>query len=307
MSKILVLFNSAGGEDYLADLFITSLILHYKNILLANYIPPYLFDNFSLSSLLYGKGYTAFRKIPATLQAINRINIQDPDKIFDLIETKVSFEFIIIFTSIWRYSKEIDRCLTLLSLGRVGKLIVLDGEDHSYLHPIANEPALTYYKRELLSLSSSIKPISFCLPVTTLPYIHFGAKYMPTKSTLLAPCDPRYRNSYIFPTESDYYKQYSYSFFACTTKKGGWDCLRHYEILANHCVPFFPDIEIKPKNIMSSYPVDLQIQANKLFEYAVLSSCRLDATFIDEYRIILAEFMNFFYGRSISLEYLNLL
>ena len=58
---------------------------------------------------------------------------------------------------------------------------------------------------------------------------------------------------------------------------------------------------------MSTYPVDLQIQANKLFEYAALSSCRLDATFIDEYRIILAEFMNFFYGRSISLEYLNLL
>ena len=39
--------------------------------------------------------------------------------------------------------------------------------------------------------------------------------------------------------ESDYYKDYQRSYFAITCKKGGWDCLRHYEILANAVSPTF--------------------------------------------------------------------
>ena len=66
------------------------------------------------------------------------------------------------------------------------------------------------------------------------------------KYNILAPNDPRFTNSYIFK-ERKYYEQYSRSLFATTTRKGGWDCLRHYEILRNNCLPFFPNIEKKPK------------------------------------------------------------
>jgi hypothetical protein len=30
-------------------------------------------------------------------------------------------------------------------------------------------------------------------------------------------------------------------------KKGGWDCLRHYEIIGNGCMPYFENIEKCPK------------------------------------------------------------
>ena len=36
---------------------------------------------------------------------------------------------------------------------------------------------------------------------------------------------------------------YSNSIFAITNKKLGWDCLRHYEILMNGCVPLYLDIK----------------------------------------------------------------
>lgn len=39
--------------------------------------------------------------------------------------------------------------------------------------------------------------------------------------------------------EAAYHKMYQNSLFALTKKKGGWDCLRHYEILANGCIPIF--------------------------------------------------------------------
>lgn len=44
----------------------------------------------------------------------------------------------------------------------------------------------------------------------------------------------------------------------------GWDCMRHYEILACGCVPFFTNIEICPKDTMVRFPKDLMIEAKKL-------------------------------------------
>ena len=62
-----------------------------------------------------------------------------------------------------------------------------------------------------------------------------------------------------------YYEQYSRSLFATTTRKGGWDCLRHYEILKNNCLPFFPKIEEKPRLTMFNYPVKLQKKSQYIF------------------------------------------
>lgn len=43
------------------------------------------------------------------------------------------------------------------------------------------------------------------------------------------------KNTYIFENEEEYYNDYKKSLFAITRKKGGWDCMRHYEILACGC------------------------------------------------------------------------
>lgn len=51
---------------------------------------------------------------------------------------------------------------------------------------------------------------------------------------------------YVFDTEADYYADLRRSRFGVTTKRAGWDCLRHYELAANGCVPCFRDLDRKP-------------------------------------------------------------
>lgn len=62
--------------------------------------------------------------------------------------------------------------------------------------------------------------------------------------------DPRDRKTYIYKNEKDYYDGYNISKFAITKKKGGWDCLRHYEIIASGCLPIFLNIEKCPPNTL---------------------------------------------------------
>ena len=50
----------------------------------------------------------------------------------------------------------------------------------------------------------------------------------------------------VFEREADYYGDLQTSRFGITTKRAGWDCLRHYEIAANGCVPCFRHLDRKP-------------------------------------------------------------
>jgi hypothetical protein len=52
--------------------------------------------------------------------------------------------------------------------------------------------------------------------------------------------------SYAFDSETAYYDDLRSSRFGITTKRAGWDCLRHYEIAANAAVPCFRDLAAKP-------------------------------------------------------------
>lgn len=52
--------------------------------------------------------------------------------------------------------------------------------------------------------------------------------------------------SYAFDAEDDYYKDIQESRFGITTKRAGWDCLRHYEIAANATIICFRDLDKKP-------------------------------------------------------------
>jgi hypothetical protein len=59
---------------------------------------------------------------------------------------------------------------------------------------------------------------------------------------------------YQYQNEEDYLKHYSNFHFAVTHKKGGWDCLRHLEILAAGSIPLIPDVQRIPKGTMCHYP-----------------------------------------------------
>src|SRR5437870_10123235 len=64
------------------------------------------------------------------------------------------------------------------------------------------------------------------------------------------PNDWRYIGEYVYEEEEAYYQGYKDAYYAVTKKKGGWDCMRHYEILANGCIPYFLDLEKCPRGAM---------------------------------------------------------
>jgi hypothetical protein len=51
---------------------------------------------------------------------------------------------------------------------------------------------------------------------------------------------------YAFETEGEYYADLRASRFGITTRRAGWDCLRHYELAANGCVLCFRELDRKP-------------------------------------------------------------
>jgi hypothetical protein len=53
--------------------------------------------------------------------------------------------------------------------------------------------------------------------------------------------------AYLFDREDAYYADLQRSRFAITTKRAGWDCMRHYEIAANGAVPCFRRLGSKPE------------------------------------------------------------
>jgi len=104
-----------------------------------------------------------------------------------------------------------------------------------------------------------LHPITFSIPaekITTSP---------PVKTKLISDLIPGKLRTYIYKTEEDYYNEYKKSLFATTIKKSGWDCMRHYEILANGCIPYFPNVEKCPANMMALLPKALFLKANALY------------------------------------------
>jgi len=101
-------------------------------------------------------------------------------------------------------------------------------------------------------------PIQFSIPETKI------VQKIPVKDQDFATVIPWQLNTYIFTREEDYYKDYQRSYFAITCKKGGWDCMRHYEILANGCIPYFTDLEKCNPDTMLFLPKELIIEAMNL-------------------------------------------
>ena len=103
-----------------------------------------------------------------------------------------------------------------------------------------------------------IYPIPFSVPRELI------VDSVPEKTQILATCIPGKHDTYVFGNERDYYQDYRNSMFALTTKKGGWDCYRHYEILANGCIPVFPDLIHCPALTMTTFPRKLIFDANDI-------------------------------------------
>lgn len=111
-----------------------------------------------------------------------------------------------------------------------------------------------------------IHPISFSIPECKI------VDKVSDKTRDVAHIIPGKLDTYIYNTEQSYYDGYKESWFGITCKKGGWDCLRHLEILANGCIPLFKDIEKCPDTILTHLPKKLLSEINNKFNNASISN-----------------------------------
>ena len=118
-------------------------------------------------------------------------------------------------------------------------------------------------------------PISFSVPTEKFQKVK-ASLVLAEKTHIMSPLIPGNTSTYIYETEETYFQQYKESYFAITMKKGGWDCMRHYEIVMCGCLPYFFNIEQCPENTMALWDKQLLLEANVLYQ-DVFSKKSLDA------------------------------
>lgn len=123
-------------------------------------------------------------------------------------------------------------------------------------------------------------PICFSIPESKI------VPACPTKKKFKAGIVAGDRSTYVFDREEDYYQDYRDSYFAVTKHKGGWDCLRHYEILGNGCIPYFENLENMPTTTMTLFPKDIVLETNRLYEEMVMDpEKQADESFLQRCRV----------------------
>ena len=108
-------------------------------------------------------------------------------------------------------------------------------------------------------LKQYIYPLAYCIPDECI----VDDSVLNNKLNKFASLVPGNTSTYIFGAnqEEEYNGMYRNSLFAHTMKKGGWDCLRHYEIMANGCIPIFKDLEHCPKQTLITFPKEIVTNA----------------------------------------------
>ena len=267
-----ILFISATLENNLTD-YMNDLTLHGLRELYGNDVVDYpgcwyLYSdevkkrNFDTNKL-WGKGF----------------NLNDSFQGYDLIDrndvsAKIKSKYfdLIIYGSIRRSSHFLDEVIN-----NNNKYIFIDGEDDRFIEERYTSKSI-YFKRELLTETSNIKPINFSIPKNKI------IKEINRKpKNLLSPLIPGRLETYIYKDEKSYNQMYQNSVFALTYRKGGWDCFRHYEILMNGCIPFHLEINKCPNKTLEKLPKDLLKEILKKYEW-ILSN--YNPFFIYKYKFL---------------------
>ena len=193
----------------------------------------------------YGRGFSLYGTLPELPVDRSDIPRKIQSRYFDLV----------IYGSIHRDQSHLWQ---VLEHYKPSEIVFVDGEDQDHmLQPLINR-GITF-KRELNASHPGVFPIHFAIPKEKV------LTERPTKTKVMAHCDPRDRSTYIFETEPDYYQDYAESLFGVTTQKAGWDCMRHYEILANRCIPHFIDLVRAPALTMHRLPkIEILLAARSL-------------------------------------------
>ena len=183
---------------------------------------------------LYGKGFSLYGLLPDIPIDREDIEAKLRNRYFDIV----------VYGSVWRYLKFFPAVELLYPRSRIA---LIDGEDHQMIRSDVVEKGV-YFKRECLRTSRRCIPINFALPKCRVREV------VAAKTKLLGSVIPGRLDTYIYDDEHLYYEDYSRSIFGVTKKKDGWDCLRHYEILANGCIPLFIGVQYCPSHTLSTLP-----------------------------------------------------
>jgi len=264
-----VLFLTANTEDYLSDA-----LFHGLRMLLGERVVDFPKKEISYRAYprlneIYGHGFTLY----------GLLDDLPLDRTLVLDRARAGGYDLIVFADIWRYFGAFVELLPSLGLSRVA---ILDGADHPAPYPYA--PALwrvrgwrnlprahtrgTYFKRELtprtaryryfmlvpaslanrFSFARALRPIAFSIPEEKIvdeppPKTKQFPKHV-VDSEVASRIDAT--GEYAFEHEDDYYDDLRASRFGITTRRAGWDCLRHYELAASGCVLCFRDLDRKP-------------------------------------------------------------
>ena len=259
--KARILFLTNDREDYLADG-----LLHGLRQISALEVVDYprkdcLYQTREKTDFdIRGGGFTLYGLL-ADDASISRDYIQKKleQRWFDLV----------IISNVWRQWGLLIQWEQLLKNQQ--SIAILDGDDDNRFYPssgtrikqfgfwpmlyeILNKSETIYFKREWTKATkrwpyqSTISSLSFSIPqskvVSTVSKKRnqFPSHIVDSElCTLLGA-----QLSYAFSSEAEYRQNLAESRFGVTTKRGGWECLRHYEIAASGAIPCFKHLSRKP-------------------------------------------------------------
>jgi hypothetical protein len=237
--KILYI-GTPTNSDFMSDCLFHGL----RNILGSNVIDAtkinYMYDTCNPTSFqnFHGRGFTLSRKLHDEL--IDRTDI--PSKIRNRY-----FDYVIYGASFRQYALDyLDIVTQYYPPSRTVFINGSDSERGSIQPPLINLPGIHFLRERLVDDNSH--PISFAIPKELI------VSEVPSKEYYLMPLVPGVAETYSYDDEQSYYTAYKTSLFGLTWKKAGWDCLRHYEILSQGCLPLFLDIHHLPETLMKTFP-----------------------------------------------------
>ena len=234
-----ILYLTKGDHvDYQNDAVLIGLKELYGTSIVDINKQAHNYENYDAESAsrLYGMGMTVTRVLPDLEVDRTDITTKIVNRYYDYI----------IYGSIWRCNDYLDE---ILKHYPANKVVAIDGEDEINIHPSYNK-GIVYFKRELVIDKPKMFPINFAIPMCK---INFNTNKTRNQA-FITPLD---KSTYIYKNEKDYYNDYNISRFGVTVKKAGWDCLRHYEILGNGCIPIFYNVDKCPDLTMKYFPKTL--------------------------------------------------
>ncbi len=241
--------SPATYVDYMVDGMVHGLRKTYGEDVVLRHELWHWFKDYPYKSDLYGRGFTMFCHL-------DRLK-NDNDDLEAKIRTRY-FDRIIIPI----HSSRFNDSTNIVELAKLDypadRIALIDGNDSSNVQEGLLKYG-TFFKRELffspsdyrvLQSDATVLPICFGIPSEQIRPLNLE------KDKEFSGIIPAFGGdkTYSFTTEADYYNEYSRSWFAYTWRKGGWDCMRHYEIIANSCIPLFKDIGKCPANTLAHLP-----------------------------------------------------